>query len=109
MPAELKPYMYRCVRNAVIDVHRRQKFRDDRPVETCESVQNQLDPNLVTDLESCLAQLAPDEQEILHLKFFGGLTLREIAVIRDETKSRVNSRYTRSLKKMKELYDDVEI
>jgi RNA polymerase sigma-70 factor, ECF subfamily len=102
LPDDLRPYVFRCVRNAAIDDLRRTKRResdlfvapDDRAV----------DSDLRTELNAVFAQLSDDERETIVLKVFDGMTFQEIADVREVSINTIASWYRRGMEKLKSLW-----
>jgi len=104
LPLNLKPYAYRCIRNAAIDEWRKNGARQQVwEEETSPSVHT--DPHTARhDIEVYLNSLTPDEREVILLKLFHGLTFREISGTCRESIHTVSSRYRRSIEKLKARY-----
>ncbi|MBN2307747.1 MAG: sigma-70 family RNA polymerase sigma factor [Candidatus Hydrogenedentes bacterium] len=102
LPRELRPYVFRCIRNAVVDELRR-KGR----AQQCEPLRlkpdTALDPALRLDVEQALAALPPDERECIVLKVFCGMTFREIATTRDAPQGTVASWYRRGVARLRTI------
>lgn len=84
---QLSAWLYRVAHNIIIDHYRRQQHRDHVPLYE-EVVSADDDPvhlaeaHIATDqLYRALQQLTPDQQQIIALKFFAGLSNQEIAAI----------------------------
>ncbi|MGD1031581.1 MAG: sigma-70 family RNA polymerase sigma factor [Opitutaceae bacterium] len=104
LPADLRPYVFRCVRNAAIDAMRRTRLRRDTIFN--ESADNDPQaPNsaLGEDLAALLGELGSDERESIVLKIYNDLTFQEIAVLRGVPVATAASWYRRGLEKMKTL------
>jgi RNA polymerase sigma-70 factor (ECF subfamily) len=106
MPAEPRPYVFRSVRNAVVDVFRR-RGNDPEPLLDVEAAgRDGHDPGLIRLLEQCLGRLSEPERETVVLKALNGMTFREIAAVRRRTVATVASRYRRGLEKMRKMLED---
>jgi RNA polymerase sigma-70 factor (ECF subfamily) len=104
LPADLRPYVFRCVRNAAIDAMRRTRVRCDSFL--AEGTDG--DPQapalaLGEDLAVLLGALGSDERESIVLKIYNDLTFQEIAVLRGVPVATAASWYRRGLEKMKTL------
>lgn len=101
LPRELRPYVFRCVRNASLDVLRSAE-RDQQKLAHYQILFDEsADPHqkeLVADL---LATLSDKEREIVVLKLFSGLTFREIAEVCSARQGTVAASYWRSLQKLR--------
>jgi RNA polymerase sigma-70 factor (ECF subfamily) len=105
MPAELRPYVFRGVRNAALDALRRTKVRNDsifeakRAAEASSSMASTVGG--LHELEQWLCLLSPDERETIVLKIYDEFTFQQIADLRQVPLSTVTSWYRRGLSKMK--------
>jgi len=107
LPNDVRPYIFRCVRNAVIDALRRTKSRQHSIFEDCHSLENersQKEPELSpAELKMWLAHLSPEEQETIVLKVYDALTFQEIANLHEVPLPTVTSRYRRGMEKLRSL------
>jgi RNA polymerase sigma-70 factor, ECF subfamily len=103
-PTDLRPYVFRCVRNAAIDDLRQERRREDGIFD----LPNNTDPaparQLGADLQRVLGQLSEDERETIVLKVFDGMTFQEVADLRDASINTVASWYRRGMEKLKVLW-----
>ena len=106
LPQKLKPYAYRCTRNAAIDNWRKHAAR-------CETITDELQQTTAPghklvnhDLETLLCMLTLDERETVMLKALHGFTFREIAAGSKTSINTVASRYRRGLQKLKTLCEE---
>ncbi len=103
-PRELRPYVFRAVRNAALDHHRRPT---PEALETAAQGPAALDdPALRPTLVGCLARLGRDEREVVLLKAVGGFTLREIAAVRRRSQNTVASWYRRGLERLRRMLEE---
>ena len=105
LPRELRPYVFRCVRNAAIDEHRARarEARHESPFAVDESRNNGHDPGLQHQLADLLLTLSEDERESIMLKIFSGMTFNEIAATRSVSINTAASWYRRGLEKLRAL------
>ena len=107
LPADLHPYVFRCVRNAALDGLRRDRTRQESIFANdghAESATPLSEPPLsAAEVDVQLQQLSPDEREIIVLKIYDSLTFREIADLRDMPLSTVASWYRHGLGKLRAL------
>jgi len=103
LPAELRPYVFRCIRNAALD-ERRQARREERNAtifngrpEDPAALQFQL------DTEQMLARLPDDEREVIVLKLYAGMTFSEIADTRSIPQGTAASLYRRGIEKLRAI------
>jgi RNA polymerase sigma-70 factor (ECF subfamily) len=105
LPADIRPYVFRSVRNAVVDGARAQRHGEAALLDPAAATNGQ-DPTRVRLLEQCLARLSDEERETVVLKALNGLTFREIAAIRKRTVNTVASWYRRGLAKMRTVLEE---
>lgn len=103
-PRELRPYVFRAVRNAALDLVRADARRNGKPLFLAEPERG---PELALELEDALFRLSEDEREAVVLKVYGRLTLREIAELRDVSINTVGSWYRRGLSKLRAIFEEV--
>lgn len=108
--ADLRPYVFRCVRNAALDGLRRAKVRADS-IFAEEWTMDQAaapapSPFLARELDERLGMLTPDERETIVLKIYDEFTFQEIADLRNVPLPTVASWYRRGMEKLKTLLKD---
>ena len=106
LPRELRPYLFRSVRNAVIDEGRRERRRAPSAAEG-EVATPTTDDDPVRDraVSQCLSRLSEHEREVIVLKVYGGLTFAEIGAIDSTSANTVAARYRRGLERMRGLLE----
>lgn len=106
LPSELRPYAYRCVRNAAIDERRRFAGRMSTvpPPEDADT-RTPGRPTFV-DLVALLQRLTPAERDVVALKCIKELTFDEIARIDGSSLNTVASRYRRALEKLRAIMEE---
>jgi RNA polymerase sigma-70 factor (ECF subfamily) len=107
LPADLRPYVFRCVRNAALDDLRRDQIRQesifavDQPAAPATPWSA---PSLsAAEVDAQLQRLSSDEREIIVLKIYDDLTFQEIAELRGVPLPTVASWYRRGLEKLRAL------
>ncbi len=110
LPADLRPYVFRCVRNAALDGLRRAKVRADSIFDEERTI-DQVAPDtpapfLARELDEKLQSLSLDERETIVLKIYDDFTFQEIAALRNVPLPTVASWYRRGLEKLKTLMND---
>ena len=106
LPADLRPYVFRSVRNAAYDDWRRAKVRTDTIFDLALAIDagaESPDPGRADDLGPLLQHLSPDEREAIVLKIHGGLTYQQIAELRGVPLPTVASWYRRGLERLKNM------
>ncbi len=106
LPNEIKPYMYRCIRNRSIDALRKRKHHQEYEsfIEP-DTFPSNADTRMI--IEEALNTLSHDERETIVMKNFTGLTFEEIANLRSISKNTAASWYRRGLEKMRKLLEEV--
>lgn len=105
LPEDLRPYVFRCVRNAALDHLRRAGAGRDQPFEDTEPSEAAA-PDAVLqsrDLDAKLQLLTRDERETIVLKIYDEFTFQEIADLRGVPLPTVASWYRRGLDKLRAL------
>jgi RNA polymerase sigma-70 factor (ECF subfamily) len=117
---ELRPFLYRTLKNLIIDEYRKVKSRSlEAMVGETEgaSIENLLPPDESNTLEAAierfdgvralkaLEQLTPLYKEALMMRYVDGLSPKEIAQEIGETENTVSVRVHRALKKMKDILE----
>jgi RNA polymerase sigma-70 factor, ECF subfamily len=107
LPAGLRPYVFRSVRNAALDGWRRTKIRTDSAFEIAATMEADApgEPagSVADDLEPLLAQLSPDEREAIVLRTYCGLAFQEIADLRGVPLPTAASWYRRGLERLRAM------
>lgn len=100
-------WLFRIARNATIDHARRHRptlpwdaLGDAAAPDDVEGAV--LDREARARLGALLAELSPDERELLALRFAAGLSSREIAAVVGASEAAVKKRLTRSIQRLKE-------
>jgi len=101
LPGELRPYVFRCVRNAALD-SRRYSDREQRKREGYASLFANNGKTHQGAVAELLGLFSDKEREIVVLKVYGGLTFREIAAVCGMRQGTVAATYWRGLRKLRE-------
>lgn len=111
---KFEQWLFRIAMNRLRDEMRRRK-RQARPVEdesltamagavkVDENPHGASDPAQIRALRDAVAQLSDADQQIIHLRHYGGLSFKQIAEILDQPLGTVLARQHRALKKLHEL------
>ncbi len=106
LPVELRPYAFRCVRNAALDLLRYAE-REAKRLSDYQILFDEAEPCDAREQAADLLAALPDkEREIVVLKIFSGLTFREVAAVCGQPQGTVAASYWRSLKKLREGVQD---
>jgi RNA polymerase sigma-70 factor (ECF subfamily) len=108
--APLEAWLFRIARNLVIDRYRR-AARIDRVVDDDEhEPQGDDDPAgkaeqrvLMRDVNDALQRLTPDQREVVSLRFFGGLSSREVAGVLNKKDGAVREMQRAALERLRQL------
>lgn len=101
---DLRPYLFKCVRNAAIDIRRRER-RDDPPASLFNG-KHGVDPATRLQADEALAILNEDERECVVLKLYSGFTFNEIAELRHVSINTAASWYRRGIERMRALHKE---
>ena len=104
-----RAWLYRIARNLVIDNYRWNQNREYVPLESvAEDLVGGESPEKITELalafervQQALENLAPDQREVVELRFLAGLSLKEVALAVDKTVSAVKSLQHRGLSSLR--------
>ena len=100
----LATYLAQIMRNLSISRYRKNVLWDeqlDTPLEDPASIPESAEARV--DLERAMAALKPEDAEIIRMKYYGGMTVREIAASLGLSYDTVKKRHQRSLSKMRTL------
>lgn len=108
-PRDPKLYLFRCVRNAAIDLRRSQFRRSETSLPDDDQIPSQgpdesdgFDAETLRSVQGVLESLDERSRETIELRLHAGLTFREIADLLDEPLPTVAARYRRALERMGE-------
>lgn len=104
LPEQLPAYVYRAIRNAAIDLHRRNGHAEAYKAiflpRKSISPGDQLEAR--DEAEALLASLSIEERECVVMKVYADLTFDEIAAVCGGLPNTIASRYRRALAKMRD-------
>ncbi|HEY3757604.1 MAG TPA: sigma-70 family RNA polymerase sigma factor [Opitutaceae bacterium] len=104
LPVDLRPFVFRSVRNAAYDACRRTKVRSDSLFASAAEISVSAAPiGPGEDLEVLLRQLAPSEREAIVLRIYSGLSLAEIAELHQAPLPTIASWYRRGLERLRAM------
>ncbi|GMV99997.1 MAG: hypothetical protein AMXMBFR84_11360 [Candidatus Hydrogenedentota bacterium] len=102
-PEDLRPYVFRMVRNAAMDDLRRNTVRNrDQFIFNGRHTEPPA-AGAGHDIEFMLTHLGDDERECIVMKLYNGLTFQEIADVRGVPVSTAASWYRRGLEKLQAM------
>ena len=109
-PDDPRPWLFRSVRNAVIDHARRQKLE----VETRKSLRASLHPGPSSSVDvdavhAALAGLDMIAREVVVLRIWAGLTLEQISRVQECSLSSVHRRYTGAIEQLEDTLSHVTL
>lgn len=106
-PADMRPYIFKCVRNAAMDSWRKERKRTDSIFELRTLKSNDVeDKNNKVDIEqlnSYLEKLSDNERETIILKIYDELTFEEISEVTGASKNTTASWYRRGIEKLRKM------
>lgn len=103
-------WLFRIARNAAIDAHRRRRTEihlaavPDLLAQAGDPECAAIESERVSLLRARIAVLAPDQRELLELRFAAGLSSREIADVVGKRQAAVKRQLTRIVAQLKESY-----
>jgi RNA polymerase sigma-70 factor (ECF subfamily) len=107
LPADLRPYVFRSVRNAAYDASRRTKVRTDSIFDEAAALEvaepGSPGASQPGEFEPLLQRLSPDERETIILKIYDGFTFQQIADLRQVPLPTAASWYRRGLDQLKTI------
>ena len=105
LPADLRPYVFRCIRNAALDSLRRTKMRQDSIFKVRVVFENGKTPPpfQAEEVDRLLQTLSADERETIVLKIYNDFTFQQISEIRQVPLQTVASWHRRGLEALKTL------
>jgi len=113
--SSFKSWVYQMARHVHIDHYNQQKKTTNR-FQTVENYNDNLpdDDDTYTEddfnrLDKALAQLTPEQQEIIVLSRFQGLKYEEISQIRDASVAAIKVQVHRAIKQLRNLYFNYQI
>ena len=99
-------YLYACVRSAAIDRARSGRSRRRRETREGQTPVGWFDParaELAAEVEAALAQLPPEQREVVVMKIWGALTFTQIAEAVGINQNTAASRYRYALEQLETL------
>ena len=101
LPSELRPYFFRCVRNAATDARRRTRPTEPIGILDLAHADEGFDRTLAAEIERLLFDLPTDEMETIVLRIYDGLTFREIAEVKRASANTVASWFRRGVGRLR--------
>ena len=104
-PRDPRPYAFRAVRNAAVDLLAARARRREAPIEAADpqpTVAREDESQLVEAVKQAIERLEPASREAVELHLQAGLTFQEIADLTGEPLSTISSRYRRALARIRE-------
>ena len=102
-PTELRPYVFRCVRNAAIDQHRKSIRTDELIIDTPAAGTDQ--PRDFEPLARAMGRLSDEQRETIVLRIYEDMSFREIAEMREASINTVASWYRRGLEQLRHMME----
>jgi len=108
---DLAPFVFRCLRNTIMDLHRRHRFTtlyetslDHLELEIPEKALAGDAPLALPEIKLLWLAVEEREREVIVLKVLDGFTFREISLIQNTSIHTVSSCYRRGMEKIKRKY-----
>jgi len=110
--APMEAWLFRIAKNLIIDHFRRAQRKPTVPIgdfDTAGNADPAADVERKLEMErvnAAMAQLTPDQQEVLRLRFYAGLNSREAAVVLQKSDVAVRQMQHNGIQKLKQLLAD---
>ncbi|MEM7392147.1 MAG: sigma-70 family RNA polymerase sigma factor [Verrucomicrobiota bacterium] len=104
-PKNLRPYVFRMVRNRAIDRARRREARPEAIIDVDLHSEDDPDRDLMSWLQQGLDALDESEREVIVLKTMDDLSFREIAQVMDKPQGTVASWHRRGLERLRHILE----
>ena len=103
-PEDLRPYVFRCVRNAAVDLLRstQREAATDSIFEILNGQSAPIPLPVQHEIEHLMQQLSEEERETILLKVYSGMTFKEIATVRGVSINTAASWYRRGIQKLQD-------
>ena len=109
LPKELRPYIFRMVRNRAIDEFRRKDVSTTTLFDLERLPDDTTDKDLLPALEEGLNALEENVREVIVLKNLDGLRFREIAAILDKPIGTITTWHRRGLERLNDLLNQESV
>ena len=108
---EVRPWLYRIVRNLALNRLRSRKRRDDALVSMKDNLPTRVfdtenDPSRTRALQAALAGLGRESRELIILRYIEQYTYAEIATVTGSSESALRSKVYRALRKLRKIMED---
>jgi len=102
-----RTWLYQITRNCIIDFYRQNKTTEsieDVVISDHEKNKEQIETNLMySDIQKYLQKLTPEQQEIIILRVWEGLSYREIAHITQKSEASCKMNFSRGIKELRHI------
>lgn len=108
---EVRPWLYRIVRNLALNKLRSRKRRDDALVNMKDNLPAQVfdtgnDLTRASAIRAALAELGRESRELIILRFTEQYTYAEIATVTGSSESALRGKVYRALRKLRKIMED---
>ena len=108
---EVRPWLYRIVRNLALNKLRSRKRRDDALVSMKAHIPAPVfdtgnEPSRTRALRTALARLGRESRELIILRFIDQYTYAEIATVTGSSESALRGKVYRALRKLRKIMED---
>lgn len=108
----IQAWLFRIAHNLVVDYLRRVTKNREVPVEIIKTIDN-ADPAATAEIniqvesvKKAMEKLTEEQKEVLQLRFFGGLTSREVGDIMHKTDGAVHEMQRAALEKLRQMLNE---
>jgi len=105
-PQAPRALLYRIALNLATDRHRRQQVRAVSETDPDTLGPDRPPPELPEDARRLLAELAPAEQDLLLMRYWLGMTHREVAAVCEQAEGTVRRRAAALLARLRQCFDE---
>ena len=109
------PYLFTITRNLLINDGKKKKtelFEDGAEEQIRDTTRGQMDKSILDEdvkhIMSKMSELAPDQREVIELKFLSELSSREIAELLSKSEANVRQLESRGLRRLRELCNETD-
>lgn len=111
----MQAWIFKIAHNLVVDYLRRRKQRTTIPIDAIE-ISSDTDPVTTAEnniemarVATAMEKLTEDQREVVRLRFFGGLSSKEVSGVMDKTDGAVREMQRAALEKIRQILNETDI